>query len=240
MQGFSSKGVYTDKLSLDEWFESNDGSSNVPNKLLAFEEVFFKAFYSDEEKESLKSIKEKNKTRALCLKNSIDCFLYLCSNELSLIAENIKDERLKTEDMLFINALKTLVFDTKENVLLYTAGLLLSALFKFFPKEKIKLCRFDFALTELLCSFGLPEVNSKSTLFLLNRLFSLPETEKNFFENSGLSKDCVKDFMDFCLHDEVLKNYLGLNEWNGELWFNKESTERLVLKNIIDFLSEKA
>ena len=46
--------------------------------------------------------------------------------------------------------------------------------------------------------------------------------------------------MDFCVHDEVIKKYLGLNEWDGELWFNKESTERLVLKNIIDFLSEKA
>lgn len=148
--------------------------------MLAFEEVFFKTFYSDEEKESLKSIKEKNKTRALCLKNSIDCFLYLCSNELSLIAENIKDESLKTEDILFINALKTLIFDTKENVLLYTAGLLLSALFKFFPKEKIKLCRLDSALTELLSSFGLPEVNSKSTLFLLSHIFCLTETEKTF------------------------------------------------------------
>ena len=61
----------------------------------------------------------------------------------------------------------------------------------------------------------------------------MPETENNFFENSGLSKDCVKDFMDFCAHDEVIKNYLGLNEWNGELWFNKESTERLVLINIL-------
>ncbi len=53
-------------------------------------------------------------------------------------------------------------------------------------------------------------------------------------------KDYVKNFMDFCVHDEVIKKYLGLNEWDGELWFNKESTERLVLKNIIDFLSEKA
>ena len=35
---FPPKDVYTDKLSLDEWFESNDSSSNVPNKLLAFEE----------------------------------------------------------------------------------------------------------------------------------------------------------------------------------------------------------
>ena len=126
-----------------------------------------------------------------------------------------------------------MVFDTKENVLLYTAGLLLSALFKFFPKEKIKMCRIDSALTELLCSLGLPEVNSKSTLFLLSRLFCLPETEKNFFENSGSSKDCVKAFMDFCVHDEVIKNYLGLNEWDGELWFNKESTERLILIYIL-------
>ena len=39
--------------------------------------------------------------------------------------------------------------------------------------------------------------------------------------------------MDFCVHDEIIKNYLGLNEWNGELWFNKESTERLVLINIL-------
>ena len=168
----------------------------------------------------------------MCFKNSIDCFLYLCSNELSLIDEKVNEENLKAQERLFINALKSLVFDTKENVLLYTAGLLLSALFKFFPKEKIKLCRLDFALTELLCSFGLPEVNSKSTLFLLSRLFCLPESDKKFFENSGL-RNCVKDFMDFCAHDEVIKNYLGLNEWNGELWFNKESTERLVLINIL-------
>ena len=39
--------------------------------------------------------------------------------------------------------------------------------------------------------------------------------------------------MDFCVHDEVIKNYLGLNEWNGELWFNKESTERLILIYIL-------
>ena len=203
------------------------------NFFTTFEEVFFETFHYDEEKESLKTIKEKNKMRTLCFKNSIDCFLYLCSNELSLIDGNVKDESLKTQERLFINALKTLVFDTRENVLLYMAGLLLSALFKFFPKEKIKLCRFDLAFAELLCSFGLPEVNSKSTLFLLSRLFCLPETEKNFFENSGSSKDCVKDFMDFCVHDEVIKNYLGLNEWNGEIWFNKESTERLILVNIL-------
>lgn len=203
------------------------------NFFTTFEEVFFETFHYDEEKESLKTIKEKNKMRTLCFKNSIDCFLYLCSNEPSLIDENIKDESLKTQERLFINALKTLVFDTRENVLLYMASLLLSALFKFFPKEKIKLCRFDLAFAELLCSFGLPEVNSKSTLFLLSRLFCLPETEKNFFENSGSSKDCVKDFMDFCVHDEVIKNYLGLNEWNGEIWFNKESTERLILVNIL-------
>ena len=104
--------------------------------MLAFEEVFFKTFYSDEEKESLKRIQEKNKIRALCFKNSIDCFLYLCSNELYLIDEKVNEENLKTEEILFISALKTLIFDTKENVLLYTAGLLLSSLFKFFPKEK--------------------------------------------------------------------------------------------------------
>ena len=203
------------------------------NFFTTFEEVFFETFHYDEEKESLKTIKEKNKMRTLCFKNSIDCFLYLCSNEPSLIDEKVNEENLKAQEQLFINALKSLVFDTKENVLLYTAGLLLSALFKFFPKEKIKLCRFDLAFAELLCSFGLPEVNSKSTLFLLSRLFCLPETEKNFFENSGSSKDCVKDFMDFCVHDEVIKNYLGLNEWNGEIWFNKESTERLILVNIL-------
>lgn len=199
----------------------------------AFEEIFFKTFYSDEEKETLKSLKEKNKAEALSLKNSMECFLCLCSNE-PLIDGNVNDKSLKSEETtLFINDLKTLLLNTKDDVLIYTAGLLLSALFKFFPKEKIKTCRLDSALAEMLCSFGVPELNSKSTLFLLNRLFCLAETEKKFFENLISKKDCVKDFMDFCLHDEVLKNCLGLNEWNGELWFNKESTERLALINIL-------
>ncbi|UTC77117.1 alpha-amylase [Treponema sp. OMZ 799] len=195
----------------------------------AFEEVFFETFPYDEEKESLKNLKEKSKTCALCLKKAMDCFLCLCPNEPSLIDENIKTE----EVLLFIKDLKSLVFDSKESVLLYTAGLLLSALFKLFPEEKIKMFRLDYVLSELLCSCGLSEADSKSTLFLLSRLFCLTEKEEEFFENLGSSMNCIKALTDFCLHDEVIKNYLGLNEWDGEVWFNKESTERLILIHIL-------
>lgn len=193
------------------------------------EKAFFEIFSYDTEIKSAKILKEKTKAKALSLKKSFECFLCLCSDETSFIDKNIKTK----EVLLFINDLKALVLNTKEDVLLYAASLLFSAMFKFFPEEKIKICRFDSALTDLLCSFGLTELNVKSTLFLLSRLFCLTEEEKKFFEHLDSSKDCIKAFTDFCLHDEIIKTYLGLNEWDGEMWFNKESTERLILIHIL-------
>ncbi|UTC67146.1 MULTISPECIES: alpha-amylase family glycosyl hydrolase [unclassified Treponema] len=202
---------------------------NISKKLCPSIQEFFDSFNA----EFVKIFPhDENKPHFSLFKNSIARFfniLYLCADD-TYPAE--KEFKIQGFD-LFVNDLKALAFGTKENALLYAAGLLLSALFKFFPEEKIRLCRFDFVLAEQLCSFGLSESNATSSLFLLNRLFYFTENKSSSFQNQEFGRERLKVFIDFCAHDEAVKKYLGLNEWDGEVWFNKESVERLILIDIL-------
>lgn len=134
----------------------------------------------------------------------------------------------------------------RENALLYQIYLIIDATSALIEKQAkpeniVHFLHLERTIVEVLCKHGRGEYSVRQLISLLNvlrtksnKVFRLTEAEyrriaeKNNFKVTDFLREKKADFIDELLNDKYVRDFLGVNFYNGVWYFSKENFEELV------------
>lgn len=162
----------------------------------------------------------------------LPAFLRMLQRFISFITKSfLPASKLNKSEKEFLSLVQTTLFTSKEDIIVFAGGMLLYTTRNIITEagsgaDARNLCQYwmlDKKIAQLVSAQGVDYRYASEKLELLKNMFVIEDIRPH--EQNQRSRSLIKKW----LAEEYFKNFLQINEWKGEHWFNKERAEYLSL-----------